>query len=136
MSDTLLPAASVRAPLNFAADRSGGGVWSNFSPEIRTQKLAALPVAFTDARSLAAPPSLEREGFELHRLPLGGYGWHDEDWLAQTYVPRSVELIREITGAPFVTPFLDAMTIIRDSGNPEFPPAADFVHFDQSRQSV
>ncbi|MCX7864937.1 MAG: outer membrane protein assembly factor BamE [Novosphingobium sp.] len=28
------------------------------------------------------------------------------------------------------------MTIIRDCGNPAFPPPADFVHFDQSRQSI
>jgi len=126
----------VRAELNFAADRSDDGVWSNYTPKIRTQKLAAIPVDFTDARSLAEPPALDREGFELHRLPLGTYDWHDQEWIDRVYVPRSVELVRAITGAPFVTPFLDGMTIIRDSGNPQFPPAADFVHFDQSRTSV
>lgn len=136
MSETIETAATVRALLNFAADRSGDGVWSNYSPEIRTQKLAAIPVDFTDARNLPEPPALEREGFELHHLPLGDYAWHDQDWLAQTYVPSSVELIREVTGAPFVAPFLDGMTMIRDSGNADFPPAADFVHFDQSRASV
>jgi len=138
MDDTGLIEASgpVRAALNFAADRSDDGVWSNYSPEIRTQKLAAIPVDFTDARDLAKPASLGREGFELHRLPLGEYRWHDQEWLARVYVPRSVELVREMTGAPVVTPFLEGMTIIRDSGNAEFPPAADFVHFDQSRQSV
>jgi hypothetical protein len=129
-------AEPVIAPLNFAADRSRGGVWSNYAPEIRTQKLAAIPVAFTDARHLAEPASLDREGFELHRDPLGEYDWHNQDWIDRVYVPRSVELVRRVTGAPFVTPFLDGMTIIRDSGNPAFPPAADFVHLDQSRHSV
>lgn len=126
----------VIAPLNFAADRSGDGVWSNYSPEIRTQKLAAIPVEFTDARQTAEPASLEREGFELHRCPLGEYDWHNRDWIERVYVPRSVELIRQVTGAAFVAPFLEGMTIIRDSGDPAFPPAADFVHLDQSRASV
>jgi len=129
-------ATQVTAELNFAADRSADGVWSNYSPEIRTQKLAAIPVPFIDARELQPPASIEREGFELRSLPLGEYKWHDQDWIAQVYVPRSVELIREMTGAPCVVPFLEGMTMIRDSGNADFPPAADFVHFDQSRQSV
>lgn len=124
------------APLNFAADRSGDGVWSNFSPEIRTQKLAEVPVELRDARYLPEGPSLEREGFELHRHPLGEYDWHNQDWIKRLYVPRSIELIRKITGAPFVIPFIEGMTIVRDTGNPDFPPAADFVHFDQSRNSV
>jgi hypothetical protein len=136
VSETVETAGRVRAALNFAADRSDDGVWSNYTPQIRTQKLAAIPVDFSDARSLAEPASLEREGFELHRLPLGPFRWHEQAWIDEVYVPRSVELIRQVTGAPFVTPFLDGMTMIRDSGNPEFPPAADFVHFDQSRLSV
>lgn len=136
MTETAQIAGRVRAELNFAADHSDDGVWSNYTPEIRTQKLAAIPVDFTDARSLAEPASIEREGFELHRHPIGTYDWHDQDWIDRVYVPRSVELIRDVTGAPFVTPFLEGMTMIRDSGNPEFPPAADFVHFDQSRISV
>lgn len=136
VTGTNVACGQVRAALNFAADRSGDGVWSNYSPEIRTQKLAAIPVEFTDAHALAQPPSLTREGFELHRLALGEYRWHDPEWLARVYVPRSVELIREATGAPVVIPFLEGMTMIRDCGNADFPPAADFVHFDQSRQSV
>lgn len=136
MATIVRASGAVTAPVNFAADRSEDGIWSNYSPEIRTQKLAAVPVHFTDARDLAEPPSIEREGFELQRLPLGEYRWQDEEWLAQTYVPRSVELIREVTGTAIVIPFLDGMTMIRDSGNAQFPPAADFVHFDQSRQSV
>jgi hypothetical protein len=136
VTSTAQAIGATSAPLNFAADRSEDGVWSNYTPEIRTQKLSAIPVEFTDARRLSEPASIRREGFELRHFPLGPYSWHDKDWLESVYVPRSVELIREMTGAPFVAPFLDGITMIRDTGNPQFPPAADFVHFDQSRVSV
>lgn len=129
-------AERVRAKLNFAADHSEDGVWSNFTPEIRTQKLEAVTVEFTDARNLEPPPSVEREGFELHRLPIGSYDWYDQDWIDRVYVPRSVEFIRELSGAQFVSPMVGGATLIRDSGKRDAVPVADFVHLDQSLQSV
>lgn len=126
----------VTAPLNFAADRSVDGIWSNFSPEIRTQKLVAVPVAFADARALPQPPSLEREGFALRHDPVASPRWHDPAWIEQVYLTRSLALIGRLTGASMVAPFQGGMTIIRDTGDPAFAPAADFVHLDQSRGSV
>jgi hypothetical protein len=41
----------VTAALNFTANRSLGGVWSNGNREWRTQKLKAQEVELTDARS-------------------------------------------------------------------------------------
>lgn len=51
-------AERVRAKLNCAAERSEDGVWSNFMPEIHTQKIKAVIIEFTDARSITPSASV------------------------------------------------------------------------------
>ena len=128
--------AGVSAPINFAADRSDGGIWSNLDRSLITQKLEAHDVEFRNARRLASPPSLEREGFELHHLPVGEFAWADPEWIASVYIPPHIELLRELTGAPHIAAFHGGAVLIRDSGDPAKPAAAEFVHFDQTRQSA
>jgi len=128
--------AKVRAPINFAADRADGGIWSNLNRSLITQKLEAHEVEFHNARRLETPCSLDREGFELHHLPVGEFAWTDPEWLASVYIPPHVELLGQLTGAPHIAPFYNGAVLIRDCGDAEKPAAAEFVHFDQTRQSA
>ncbi len=131
-----MPAASVSSELNFAADRADGGIWSNNWRERITQELVALPVQLTDARSLAAPPDLQREGFEIHRMPLDGDDWDNPDWVRAAYLPGALSLVQSLTGADHVAPFYHGGILIRDTGNPQRAAAAEFVHLDQTRAAI
>jgi hypothetical protein len=125
----------VEAALNYAADRSDGGVWSNGAPHWITQKLVAHLVEIRDARKLASPPRLDAEGFELHRIPLADCDWADPAWVQANYAPKAVALVQALTGAPKVADFTRA-ALIRDTGDASRPPAAQFVHLDQTRDSA
>jgi hypothetical protein len=126
---------SIAAALNFAADRSDGGIWSNLTPEIITQKLEPGGVEIRDARKLVDAPSLEREGFTIARLDIGPGQFDDSEWVDQVYTPACLELVRQLTGAKHVANFYPGV-LIRDTGNPKAAPAAEFVHLDQTRESA
>jgi len=121
----------ISAPMNFAADRSQGGVWSNFAPETRTQALTSIPVHLEDARTMPMAPSLDREGFVCVRAPVADPDWRNPDWVDGTYIPGCVELVRQLTGGAVAAPF-HAGVLIRDSARRDGAPAADFVHLDNS----
>ena len=125
----------AHAALNFAGDRSDGGVWSNHNPAITTQKLTAHEVIIRDARHLATAPSITAEGFQIQRALVGGYDWYDQTWLTQIYLPHCLELVRQVTGATRVVP-VHASVLIRDTGNSAFAPAAQFIHIDQDRAAA
>lgn len=122
----------THATLNFAGDRSSGGIWSNTRPEIVTQTLVGHKVQFSNARKLAVAPTVGVEGFEITTAPLDAYHWDDQDWIANTYMPSAVELVRRVTGADFAAPILNDV-LIRDTGDARRAPAAQFVHIDQDR---
>jgi hypothetical protein len=127
--------ATVRASLNYAADRSDGGIWSNNAPHWITQKLHAHPVDIHDARGLASAPRLDEQGFELHRIALADARWTDPAWVRANYAPRAMGLVQALTGAPKVVDFTRA-ALIRDTGDASQAPAAQFVHLDQTRDSA
>ena len=130
-------AATVRATLNFAADRTDGGVWSNLTRHLITQALEGCEVEICDARRLPNGPSLEREGFVLSRTPAPpGADFTDRDWVAAHYAPQCLQLVQQLTGAAHVAPFYDGGVLIRDTGNAKAAPAAEFVHLDQTRESI
>jgi hypothetical protein len=133
VEDLVETRVAVRAPLNFAADRTNGGIWSNNEPARITQALKAAPVEIQDARRLSAPPSLADEGFELHCVPLENADWADPKWIADVYIPQTADLVRRLTGARHATPF---GSLIRDTGDSRRAPAAEFVHLDQTRESA
>lgn len=129
-------ATTIHASLNFAADRKNGGIWSNTRPDTITQALKAHDVLIKDARHLPSPTTLAREGFEAHLLPLQEKRWADPEWVAKEYVPKTLELVKRLTGAPLVIPFFHGAALIRDTGDPTKAPAAQFVHIDQTRDSA
>jgi len=128
--------ATVHASLNFAADRKDGGIWSNMNPATITQALKAHEVLIKDARHLPSPPTLAKEGFEIQHLPMDGKNWTSPEWVAKEYVPKTLELVKRLTGAPLVIPFFNGAALIRDTGDPAKAPAAQFVHIDQTREST
>ncbi len=131
-----MSAERVNSALNFAADRRDGGIWSNTWRERITQELVTLPVELRDARQLERAPSLDAEGFEVHHMPLPGSDWDDDAWVKAEYLPRALELIRELSGAAHVAPFYGGGVLIRDTGNPQRAAAAEFVHLDQTREAI
>jgi hypothetical protein len=127
--------STVVAALNFAADRSSDGVWSNLTPHLRTQALRAKDVQLQDARHLAIAPDLDREGFTLVHRRLDHADWWNERWVEQSYVPDCVELVRVLTGAAHAAPFHPGI-LLRDSGGGDAAPAADFIHLDNTREAA
>jgi hypothetical protein len=127
--------AEVTAPLNFAADRSPDGVWSNLAPHLRTQALRAHDVVLRDARRLSTPPALDREGFTLAHHPLARPAWHDDAWVDETYNPACTALVRRLTGASYAVPFHRGV-LLRDSAGGTAAPAADFVHLDNTQEAL
>ncbi|MCJ2178783.1 CmcJ/NvfI family oxidoreductase [Novosphingobium album (ex Hu et al. 2023)] len=124
------------APINFAATREDGGIWSNLDKSLITQPLLAHPVALRDCTGLTQPPSLESEGFEAHRLTFERADWRNPEWVEAIGSPRTMAFIRERTGAVHIAPFHGHMALIRDTGDPAQPAAAEFVHLDHSRTSA
>jgi hypothetical protein len=135
MIDLTEAPATVKASLNYAAGRIDGGIWSNSEPHRITQELQAYAVEIRDARSLAAPPRLDEQGFAVARIPLADYAWDDRRWIEDVYAPEALALVRRLTGAPLVTQFAGS-ALIRDTGDPRKPPAAEFVHLDQTYEST
>jgi hypothetical protein len=134
MTQSSVNSKPIEANLNFAADRTNGGIWSNGTPSLTTQKLQAHKVIIHNARSLAQPPSLEREGFTFVRHPVSGNDWHNLDWINSTYIPETLAMVQQATGAAKTLTFPMRSTLIRDTGNSRLAPAAQFVHIDQTRE--
>ncbi|WP_052223075.1 CmcJ/NvfI family oxidoreductase [Novosphingobium malaysiense] len=126
----------TQAQINFAASRDEGGIWSNLDKSLITQPLKAQSIPLRDCSSVAEPPSLEREGFEWHRLAFSGADWRNPEWVETIGSPRTMEYIHERTGAAHIAPFHGHMALIRDTGDPAQPTAAEFVHLDHSRTSA
>jgi hypothetical protein len=127
---------TLEANLNFAADRTNGGIWSNGNPSLTTQKLQPHKVSIHNARLLTPAPSLDREGFTFVRHPVSGNDWHNPEWINGTYIPETLAMVQQITGAAKVLTFPMRATLIRDTGNSSMAPAAQFVHIDQIRESA
>jgi hypothetical protein len=128
--------AELQAPLNYAADRADGGVWSNSWPERVTQRLQAVLVDFDDARGIAGGSRLEGHGFQLEHDPAPGDAWDDPRWVAEQYIPRCLALVQRLTAAPHVVPIFPGVVLRDSAGTPGRPPAAEFVHLDNSRESA
>jgi len=126
---------TVRGALNFAADRTSDGIWSNGNRSLITQKLKAYEVELCDAKTLSSPTTLKDEGFELHHQPMIDPEWTNSDWIASVYCPRTLELVQKVTGAAEVALYYRG-ALIRDSGDVTRAPAAEFVHLDNSRESA
>ena len=65
----------------------------------RNGDFRSLPVDVADARSLSAPPTLEREGFALEQHQSSVTDFYDQAAVEQVYYAEIVELLRRVTGA-------------------------------------
>jgi hypothetical protein len=125
----------IQATLNFSADRADGGIWSNTDRSLITQALSGHVVDLRDARAIQGGPSIEAEGFCVRNAPMDGAAWTDAAWVSAVYIPHCLEMVRELSGAAYVTPMQDSV-LIRDTGDVKRAPAAEFVHLDNSRDAI
>lgn len=122
---------SVKGTLNFAADRSDGGSFSNFTGQA-DQKLLPVEVDIINARSLAHKPTLDEEGFALVAHPAGEAAWSDKTWLNSVYVPSCLELVKRLTGAT-ATLQMYYPIVRRRVASDDNAATAGFIHIDQPR---
>src|SRR5262249_26918006 len=71
---------SVKATLNFAADRNDGGRFSNGKPERIRQNLLPVEVDITNMRGMSRKPSLDVEGFAVVKHSSGHADWSNSAW--------------------------------------------------------
>ena len=101
-----MPAPSlpvIEAPLTFTVpSREKPQVLMSANPaepNKRTGQLHSVPVAITDARSLAEPPNLDREGFGLVSHESEVADFYDTKAIEGVYYPEVVRLLQAVTGA-------------------------------------
>lgn len=102
------------------------------------------PVRIVDARTLASPPGIQLEGFELWDAPSSGVDFADEDSIRSRYYAEAAELAKCVTGADHAYVF-DHLVRRREKGRPALdfgrhgdgsrPGAAGRVHNDYSEAS-
>ncbi|HKR87645.1 MAG TPA: CmcJ/NvfI family oxidoreductase [Phenylobacterium sp.] len=124
--------AVVTSKLNFAADKSGGGKFSNFDPDARDAHFVGVDVAINNVRSLSRPPSLAAEGFVIAAHATPDPEWGDESWLEAVYVPSCLDLVKRLSGARTTLQMYYPIVRRRDAGA---APPATFIHLDQTREA-
>ena len=123
-------APSVRGTLNFAADRSDGGRFSNFDASERDASFVGVEVEIANVRLLPQRPSLDQEGFVIAAHEASAPDWANPQWLESVYVPSCLELVKRLTGARATLQMY--YPIVRRQ-NADGAPPATFVHLDQTR---
>jgi hypothetical protein len=127
----------VKGTVNFAADRSDGGVISNNAPETSRKKLLPVEVELRNMRTIGRSPTLQGEGFVLVAHPAGAADWSNDEWLESEYVPSCVELVKKLTGAERAVsmhpPILRRADPKTQAGA---VPTAHFIHLDNTRDSA
>jgi hypothetical protein len=128
-------ANSVKGVLNFAADKSDGGQFSNTRPERTRQNLLPTELDIRNGRHGPQQPTLEREGVTLVSHPGGRADWSNREWIAAEYIPSCVELVKQLTGARMALPIYAPMQRRVDfEKHRGAVPTAGFVHIDQTRE--
>lgn len=122
---------SVKAVLNFAADRNDGGRFSSSTGE-KAQALLPVEVEIRNIRTLAHAPTLEEEGFAICAHPVEAPRWDDPAWIETVYVPSCLALIAKLTGARATVHMYNPITRTRHPDG-KAAAAADFIHLDQPR---
>jgi hypothetical protein len=117
-----MPAPSLRvieAPLNFTvASREKPQVLmsaNHAEPNKRTGDLRSVPVAIADARALAEPPTLDREGFALVRHETQVTDFYDQRAVEEVYYPEIARLLQGVTGATEVHIFDHTLRVEDDA---------------------
>jgi hypothetical protein len=127
---------SVKATVNFAADRNDGGQFSNTNPSTTRQNLLPVEIEITNVRKMARQPSLETLGFTYVAHPAGKADWANSTWIESEYVPSCLALIKNLTGAKTVVPLFIPLQRRTDYGKHQgTAPTAGFVHLDLPRDA-
>ncbi len=96
-----LPA--VEAELNFMlpSDEKPQVLMSVNHAELnrRTGEFQPAQLSIADARALAEPPKLDREGFALVKSETAVADFYNEDAITKIYYPEVVDLLKQATGA-------------------------------------
>jgi hypothetical protein len=104
-------------------------------PGVPQQSGAPLPtrVQISNARALAEPPSLDRQGFELRAAPSEFADFWDEKAIRGVYYPETVRLLQAATGAVKVVIFDHTLRLgIAGHGEPGVREPVRRVHNDQT----
>ena len=104
----------------------------------RTGTYEAVPVVIEDARHLAIPPSIDREGFALARSPTAVTDFFDPAAVAARYYPEVIDLLEHLTDAKEVRIFDHTVRVQGESdraGTGHRQPVA-FVHNDYTERSA
>ncbi|WP_193045589.1 CmcJ/NvfI family oxidoreductase [Mycolicibacterium baixiangningiae] len=94
---------TLEANLNFAADKYHESTEKFLIAEIVSEP-KPVKVTITDACTLADPPRLEREGFEVLDSPTSVVDFSDLEAVEEAYVPEMCRFIQQLTGADCVVP--------------------------------
>lgn len=129
-------APTVRGDVNYAAAMTARPRYYANDHSRDVLALEAHTIDIADARRAAAPPTLERNGFQLVRNHSATRDFRDPDEVKRVYAPEVERLIADLTGASKVT--VTGGGVLRfgerspDSGrlNNSYP--ARFVHVDIS----
>ena len=125
---------TVKATLNFAADRNDGGEFSNSRPERSRQHLLPTEVEVRNARLWSRRPTLDAEGLTVTHHSPGRGDWTHSDWIQSEYVPTCIELVKTLTGARSAIHVFVPLQRRADYGKVAgSAPTAGFVHIDQTR---
>jgi hypothetical protein len=129
---------SVKGTLNFAADKSDGGEFSNTNPVHIRQNLRPVEVEIRNVRALKQKPALDSYGFTLTEHPCGRADWTNKAWIDAEYIPSCVELVKRLTGAKKAVPLYGGA--LQRHSDPDMragrAPAARFIHLDQPREAA
>ncbi len=85
----------------------------------RTGEFRDIPVTMNDARRLAEPASLDREGFELSRFTTDVTDFYDEDQVTGIYYPEIEAFLKSATGATAVHIFDHTIRVQDDAKRTE-----------------
>jgi hypothetical protein len=85
----------------------------------RTGEFRNIPVTMRDARQLAAPASLDREGFALDRFETAVTDFYDEDQITGVYYPEIEAFLKTPTGATSVHIFDHTIRVQDDAKRTE-----------------
>lgn len=92
----------VDAQVNYAMDSGGLNRFHAKNSELDTFAYDPRTVAITDARSLTDPPRLEREGFELMRMPSAIADFRDSEAVQTIHLEEVRSAIHRLTDADVV----------------------------------
>jgi hypothetical protein len=131
---------TVEATLNYLGPMAVPPVFNPLDQTKNTLVLEPHRVRIIDARSIADPPDLEREGFALAKCGTAVTDFRDAEQVNRTYLAEIAKLIKTLTGAQEVRAspgpvarYVDRSNEAKAAGT---APAARFAHTDYTDKSA